>query len=100
MGDPSSEETDLGPLIMRRPPNCGPTGAAVDRHGRALSDRRQAIDATFYEPTVLVDVTPDMPVMRDEVFAPVAPVCSFKHVDDAVRMANDSHYGLQSTVFS
>ena len=35
------------------------------------------VNGSFYEPTVLVDVTPDMPVMKDEVFGPVAPVCSF-----------------------
>ena len=58
------------------------------------------VNGSFYEPTVLVDVTPDMPVMKDEVFAPVAPVCSFKDIDAAVKMANDSAYGLQSSVFS
>jgi glyceraldehyde-3-phosphate dehydrogenase (NADP+) len=55
---------------------------------------------SFYQPTVLVDVTPDMPVMKDEVFGPVAPVCAFTDVEEAIRMANGSPYGLQSSVFS
>jgi acyl-CoA reductase-like NAD-dependent aldehyde dehydrogenase len=41
-----------------------------------------------------------MPVMMDEVFGPVAPIVSFKDIDSAIEMANDSAYGLQSTVFS
>jgi acyl-CoA reductase-like NAD-dependent aldehyde dehydrogenase len=49
---------------------------------------------------VLVDVTREMPVMKDEVFAPVVPVKPFRDVDEAVALANDSQYGLQSTVFS
>ena len=43
---------------------------------------------SFYEPTIkMVNVTPEMPVMKDEVFGPVAPVCSFKDADEAVAMA-------------
>jgi acyl-CoA reductase-like NAD-dependent aldehyde dehydrogenase len=101
MGDPSCEETDLGPLIT-------PEAAAradeqvkqsIEMGARCLAGGRRA-DGSFYEPTILVDVTPDMPVMKDEVFGPVAPVASFKDIDSAIEMANDSNYGLQSTVFS
>jgi glyceraldehyde-3-phosphate dehydrogenase (NADP+) len=60
----------------------------------------QPAEGNYFTPTVLVDVTPDMPVMKDEVFAPVAPVCRFGSLDEAVAMANDSDYGLQSSVFS
>jgi acyl-CoA reductase-like NAD-dependent aldehyde dehydrogenase len=101
MGDPRSEETDLGPLIT-------PEAAAkaheqvqesIRMGARCLTGGKRA-NGSFYEPTVLVDVTPDMPVMMDEVFGPVAPVVSFKDIDSAIEMANDSAYGLQSTVFS
>ena len=101
MGDPSSEETDLGPLIT-------PEAAAkadqqiqesISMGARCLAGGKRGT-GSFYEPTILVDVTPDMPVMKDEVFAPVAPVCSFTDIDSAIEMANDSLYGLQSTVFS
>jgi acyl-CoA reductase-like NAD-dependent aldehyde dehydrogenase len=101
MGDPSSEETELGPLIT--PEAAGRADeqvqASVAMGARCLAGGRR-VGGSYYEPTILVDVTPDMPVMKDEVFAPVAPVCSFKDGDEAVRMANDSPYGLQSSVFS
>jgi acyl-CoA reductase-like NAD-dependent aldehyde dehydrogenase len=101
MGDPMSEETDLGPLI---------SAAAAERaHEQVDESLRmgarsvvggQKPAGNYFPPTVLVDVTPDMPVMKDEVFAPVAPVCRFSDLDDAVAMANDSAYGLQASVFS
>jgi acyl-CoA reductase-like NAD-dependent aldehyde dehydrogenase len=101
MGDPLSEETDLGPLIT--PQAAAKVDAQVEESvamgARCLAGGRRA-DGSFYLPTVLVDVTPDMPVMRDEVFGPVAPVSSFSDVEEAIRIANDSPYGLQSTVFS
>src|SRR5690606_5403871 len=54
----------------------------------------------FFEPTILVDVTRDMPVMKEEVFAPVAPIVRFSDIEEAIAIANDSEYGLQSSVFS
>ncbi len=101
MGDPRNEETDLGPLI---------SAAAVEkmdaqvqqslRMGARCIAGGKRVPPNFYEPTILVDVTPDMPVMKDEVFGPVAPVLAFKNVEDAVSIANSSSYGLQSSVFS
>jgi acyl-CoA reductase-like NAD-dependent aldehyde dehydrogenase len=101
MGDPLSEETDLGPLIT--PQAAAKVDAQVEESvamgARCLTGGKRA-DGSFYPPTVLVDVTPEMPVMKDEVFGPVAPVSSFASIEEAVRLANDSPYGLQSTVFS
>jgi len=101
MGDPCSEETDLGPLIT---PQAAAKADAQVKESVAMGARCLAggtrVDGSFYPPTVLVDVTPDMPVMKDEVFGPVAPVCSFTDVEEAIRIANNSPYGLQSTVFS
>ncbi len=101
MGDPTREDTDLGPLISSE------AAARADEQvqqsirmgARCLTGGKRGT-GSFYEPTVLVDVTRDMPVMKDEVFGPVAPVASFKDIDSAIEMANDSAYGLQSTVFS
>jgi acyl-CoA reductase-like NAD-dependent aldehyde dehydrogenase len=101
MGDPCSEETDIGPLIT--PEAAEKADQQVNesiRMGARCLIGGNRVNGSFYEPTVLVDVTPDMPVMKDEVFGPVAPVCSFKDIDAAIEMANDSLYGLQSTVFS
>ncbi len=52
------------------------------------------------EPTVLTDVPMDVPMFKEETFGPVAPLVRFTSVDDAIRMANDSPYGLQSAVFT
>ena len=51
-------------------------------------------EGLFYAPTVLADVTPDMPAYAQEVFGPVAPVVAFDTVEEAVRLASDSEYGL------
>jgi acyl-CoA reductase-like NAD-dependent aldehyde dehydrogenase len=54
----------------------------------------------WYEPTVLVDVDHTMDVMREETFGPVLPIMAFKDDDEALRLANDSPYGLNSSVWS
>jgi acyl-CoA reductase-like NAD-dependent aldehyde dehydrogenase len=101
MGDPFSEDTDLGPLIT---PQAAAKVDAQVKESVAMGARCLAggarVGYSFYQPTVLVNVTADMPVMRDEVFGPVAPVCTFTDVEEAIRFANDSPYGLQSSVFS
>lgn len=55
---------------------------------------RHALGGTFFTPTVLVDVTPDMAVVREEIFGPVAPVLRFGGDEEGVQMANDTPYGL------
>lgn len=54
----------------------------------------------WYEPTVIADADHSMKVMRDETFGPVIPVMKVKDTDEAVRMANDSRYGLSASVFA
>src|SRR3954452_4013240 len=54
----------------------------------------------FFEPTVLVDVTPDMKAMREETFGPTLPIVKVKDEAEAIRLANDSPYGLAGSVFS
>jgi len=101
MGDPSDEETELGPLIS---PEAAQKAheqvlASLEMGAKCLIGAEQA-PPSFYKPTVLVNVSADMPVMREEVFAPVAPVVPFREAEEAVAIANDSPYGLQSSVFS
>src|SRR3546814_12320685 len=55
---------------------------------------------TFYAPTVLADVRPDMLIYREETFGPVAPVIAFDKEEEALEMANDTHYGLTSYVYT
>jgi succinate-semialdehyde dehydrogenase/glutarate-semialdehyde dehydrogenase len=54
----------------------------------------------FYKPTVLADVTHEMRIMREETFGPVLPVSAFDSDDEAVRLANDSEFGLAASVWT
>jgi acyl-CoA reductase-like NAD-dependent aldehyde dehydrogenase len=54
----------------------------------------------FYEPTVLADATPDMAVMREETFGPTLPIMPVADAEEAVRLANDSPYGLGASVWT
>jgi acyl-CoA reductase-like NAD-dependent aldehyde dehydrogenase len=75
---------------------------AVDRGARVLTGGRrvEGRDGLWYEPTVLVDVDHSMEVMRDETFGPVLPIMKVRGSDEALRLANDSAYGLNSSVWS
>jgi len=75
---------------------------AVSRGARVLAGgkRRTDLPGLFFEPTVLVDVTHDMDVMRDETFGPVIPIMRVRDEDEAVRLANDSRYGLDASVWT
>jgi acyl-CoA reductase-like NAD-dependent aldehyde dehydrogenase len=101
MGDPLLEATDLGPLITSEAAEKvhREVTASIGMGARCVLGGERT-GTSFFQPTVLVDVTPEMPVMKDEVFGPVAPVYPFKDAADAVRIANDSPYGLQASVFS
>jgi lactaldehyde dehydrogenase len=100
VGDQLSEETDVGPLINQ--------GAAEQVEGLIQEAVRAGAKVTaggnrrgaFIEPTVLRDVPADVRLFREETFGPVVPLVPFKDVDEAVRLANDSPYGLQAAVFT
>lgn len=72
---------------------------AVQKGAKVLCGGKRA-DNGFFEPTVLVNVTTDMKVFREEIFGPIAPVLRFKDEKEAVSMANDTEYGLASYVFA
>ena len=62
--------------------------------------KRAAQGGSFFEPTVLTDVTTDMVITKEETFGPVAPLYRFKTEADAVKMANDTEFGLASYLYS
>ena len=62
--------------------------------------QRHALGQTFFEPTILADVTPEMRMAREEIFGPVAPLFRFKTEEEAIRMANDTEFGLASYFFA
>ena len=74
---------------------------ALAKGARVLTGgRRHALGGTFYEPTVIADVTPDMQCAREETFGPVAPLFRFKTEAEAIAMANDTEFGLAAYFFS
>ncbi|CAM6123936.1 unnamed protein product [Calypogeia fissa] len=74
---------------------------AVAKGAKVLTGgKNHSLGRTFYEPTVLGDATEDMKIFREEVFGPIAPLLRFKNEEDAIRMANESEFGLASYVFT
>jgi succinate-semialdehyde dehydrogenase/glutarate-semialdehyde dehydrogenase len=74
---------------------------ATAKGARVLTGgHRHALGGQFFEPTVLADVTPDMQICHDETFGPVAPVVKFETEDEAIRLANDSEFGLASYFYA
>jgi acyl-CoA reductase-like NAD-dependent aldehyde dehydrogenase len=100
VGDPLDETTEMGPLINSRilEKTTRHVAGAVADGARVVAGGES--DALFFEPTVLVDVQPEMEIAREETFGPVAPVIRFETLDEAVEIANDSPYGLQVAVIS
>ncbi|WP_439687644.1 NADP-dependent succinate-semialdehyde dehydrogenase [Cupriavidus oxalaticus] len=74
---------------------------ALGKGARLLAGgKRHALGGTFFEPTVLADVTPAMRVAREETFGPLAPLFRFSGDEEAIAMANDTEFGLASYFFS
>ncbi|MCJ7511547.1 MAG: aldehyde dehydrogenase family protein [Anaerolineales bacterium] len=100
VGDQLEEDTDVGPLINEEAAKEveAVVNSAIQAGAklRAGGHRRGA----FMEPTVLTDVPVDVELFKEETFGPVAPLVRFTSVDEAVRMANESPYGLQAAVFT
>lgn len=76
-------------------------GDALSKGARLVEGgHRHALGGTFYEPTVLRDVVPDMKIAREEIFGPVAPLFLFETEAEAIAMANDTEYGLAAYFFA
>jgi len=74
---------------------------ALDKGARVLTGgKRHALGHSFFEPTVLADVTSDMLVAREETFGPMAPLFRFKTEDEAIALANDTEFGLASYFYA
>ncbi|MBN3175528.1 aldehyde dehydrogenase [Pectobacterium brasiliense] len=94
---------DMGPLI-----SAAALQRVEDKVAKAVSQgakvllggQRESGTGYFYPPTLLVDVKQDMPIMHEEVFGPVLPVATFDTLEEAIAMANDSEYGLTSSIYT
>jgi acyl-CoA reductase-like NAD-dependent aldehyde dehydrogenase len=95
---------DIGPFIMERQIDIVEQHVqdAVEKGARVLAGGRRHLDAgrLYYEPTVLVDVTHDMDIMREETFGPVLPIMRCRDEAHAIELANDSNYGLSGSVWT
>lgn len=104
VGDPLDEATTLGSLIeesalercVKAVDDAVSDGAHVATGGTRL---REETGGFFYAPTVVTDVREDMAIARDEIFGPITVILPFDGVEDALRIANDTDYGLAATVW-
>ena len=105
MGDPSDLCTELGPLVTRthrERVEAYIASALDDGASLAVGGRRPEVPSKgwFVEPTIIVDATNDMRSSREEIFGPVVSVIPYDDDEDALRIANETNYGLSSGIFS
>jgi succinate-semialdehyde dehydrogenase/glutarate-semialdehyde dehydrogenase len=103
VGDPMDERTNIGPLATEQirqdlhdqVSRATAAGAKVRLGGRARDGA-----GFFYEPTVLTDVSPESPALKEETFGPVAAVVRARDADHAIEIANDSRFGLGAAAWT
>lgn len=106
IGNGLHENTDIGPVINQDGFDkiVFQINDAIDKGAKVLSGAEyihsEEEQYFFVQPTVLSDVTEDMNIMHDETFGPVAPITRFSDIDDAIKMANNTPYGLAAYFFT
>src|ERR671934_1260528 len=100
VGDPLDPTVDVGPVIQHK--EVGRIKEWVDE---AVSEGARVLtggegDGPFFQPTLIADVRPEMRVCREEIFGPVVTISPYETFDDALKVVNDSRYGLQAGVFT
>jgi len=107
VGDPLDPATDLGPVISAVARDrilnyieTGQTEGATLAYGGGVPDGPQFERGFWIEPTIFTDVRNDMTIAREEIFGPVLSVLRFEDTDEAIRIANDTEYGLSAGVWS
>ena len=103
VGNGADEGVTQGPLIniagMQKVADH--VADALSKGGRVVTGgKSHALGRSFYEPTVIADVTPEMKVAKEETFGPLAPVFRFKTEQEAIAMANDTEFGLASYFYT
>lgn len=104
IGDALDKQTNIGPLVAKRQLDLleAQVKDALDKGAQAVvgGQKPTGLEGAYYEPTLLRGVTQDMRVWQEEVFGPVLPIVSFSSEEEAVKLANDTKYGLGAYVFT
>ena len=104
LGDPMHEKTSMGPLASARAAlgMMGQIEAAKAGGAKVLAggQARTIGQGTFFEPTLLTNIDHTMDVVREENFGPILPILPVHNDDQAIRLVNDSHYGLTSAIYT
>jgi succinate-semialdehyde dehydrogenase/glutarate-semialdehyde dehydrogenase len=103
LGDGTDPDTQLGPVITEKQASkiAGLVDGAVKEGARiALGGKRSDSKGYFYPATVLIDVPPTATILKDEIFGPVAPIIAFDSEEDAIRLSNDTEYGLAAYLYT
>jgi aldehyde dehydrogenase (NAD+) len=104
IGDPADEATDVGPLVTQRQQQRvqGYIRSGVEEGARLVlgSEDCPSDRGWFVRPTLFADASNDMRIAREEIFGPVLTVIKYSDEADALRIANDSDYGLAGSVFT
>lgn len=104
VGDPEDTATDIGPLIAKRQLILlqEQVQDALDKGAKVVTGSKQPahLEGAYYEPTLVTNIKTTMRVWQEEIFGPVLPILSFKTDEEAIRLANDTRYGLGSYIFT
>lgn len=104
VGDPQDPKTDIGSLVAHRQLELleAQVKDAVEKGAQVVTGghKPEGLHGAFYLPTILTNIKPEMRVWKEEVFGPVLSVVSFKTEEEAVKLANDTKYGLGALVFT
>jgi len=103
VGDPLDPKTTIGPLVRDDSRNTiiNQLGQSSLRGAKVLHGGNVPQQmGYFFNPTVVGDVTPDMPISREEVFGPIAPILAVRNFTEAISFANDTEFGLGASIWS
>ncbi len=103
VGDPLDPKTTIGPLVRdnSRDVIVNQLGQSALKGAKVLlGGNVPQMKGFFFNPTVVGDVTPDMTISREEVFGPIAPIISARNATEAIKFANDTEFGLGSSIWS
>ena len=104
VGDPSSDDTDLGPLVNAKALKTieSQVNDSIKEGAEVLTGGEQIVGnkGYFYKPTILGNITPNMRIVNEEVFGPVAPILIAENENEAIKLANDSEFGLGASIWT